>query len=295
MRWSIVICTHNRCTELIENLPKLKSLDYPSSNYEIIIVDNASSDNTPDAAAEFGVRYVHEETIGLSQARNRGIAESKGDFIAFVDDDAWPEAHWLHALDQAFCDPKVGGAGGKILPVWKYLPRWPDWLDERLRNCFTVLDLGEAKYLCYPTYPYGTNIAFRKTLLNDVGGFNHQLGRIGNRLLSGEETELCLRIEKAGYFIRYTPNAVVHHCVHEDRMNKRWLIERFHWQGITTAIVHKKHFSKSFIFKKTCETVKNILTHFFKYLTFLIINNKKSFYYRLMLVNCFAYLKKIQK
>ena len=100
MRWSIIICTHNRSVYLAENLPKVLELEYSPEKFEVIVVDNASTDNTSSVAKEAGVRCVREGILGLTHARNRGIAESRGDLIAFVDDDAWPETNWLHELDR---------------------------------------------------------------------------------------------------------------------------------------------------------------------------------------------------
>jgi len=102
--WSIVICTHNRCNVLQETLQELVHLDYPEDCYEIIIVDNASQDETRkifNEAANRGknLRYVREEKLGLSYARNKGIENSSGEFIAFIDDDAIPEPDWLEKLE----------------------------------------------------------------------------------------------------------------------------------------------------------------------------------------------------
>ena len=118
MPWSIIICSHNRAADLADNLPKVQALDYPLDRYEIIVIDNASSDGTAAVAAAAGVRCVREERLGLSHARNRGIAESRGELIGFIDDDAWPEPEWLQRLDDLFADPAVGCAGGQVVPEW---------------------------------------------------------------------------------------------------------------------------------------------------------------------------------
>src|ERR1700686_3714969 len=120
MRWSIIVCTHNRSGEVRENLPKVAGLDYPDDLFEGILVDNASTDDTQGAARDVPrARYFREDAPGLSHARNRGIREARGEFIAFIDDDASPERDWLQRLEKAFEDPLTACAGGKVVPAWQ--------------------------------------------------------------------------------------------------------------------------------------------------------------------------------
>lgn len=256
MRWSIIICTHNRASDLQKTLPKLAELDYAADEFEVIVVDNASIDNTPEVVNRAqdtitNLRSAREERVGLSHARNKGIAVARGEFIAFIDDDAWPDKDWLKKLEEVFEDPGVACAGGMVKPSWQKLRGWPQWLHERHIGFFTVIEYRDYRELHYPDYPAGTNVAFRRKIFNELGSFNTSLGRAGDCLLSGEETDLCLRLEQAGYTIKYTPDAVVHHNIHEDRLNKDWLIQRSHWQGASIAVIENEHFNKSKIVIRT--------------------------------------------
>ena len=268
------------------------ALDYQRDRFEVIVIDNASTDDTATVAASAGARCVREEKLGLSHARNRGIAEAKGEFIAFIDDDAWPEPDWLKELEQAFTDPSVACAGGRVIPAWKTLSGWPDWLHERLIGFFTVVDYPDYRKLSYPDYPAGTNMAFRKSILAEVGGFNAELGRSGASLQSGEETDLCLRIEQAGNSIVHTPDAVVHHHVHEGRLTREWVRERCHCQGVSSAIIEKK------LFKKSAVTRKSLLYLLFTILSApagailrLLGDEKRAFFCDCQSLLCKAYLK----
>lgn len=246
--WSIIICTHNRSSNLVNALEKLAALDYPRDNYEIIVIDNGSTDDTSEVVAEASrhesIIYVREERVGLSYARNRGIETAGGAYIAFIDDDAWPEAGWLRKLEEVFKNPNVACAGGKVIPVLQKLTGWPHWLHRRHLSFFTVIDYPDQRKLHYAAYPLGTNIAFRKSVFAQIGYFDPSLGRTGTSLLSMEEIELCYRIENAGFDIVYTPEAIVNHKVHEERLTKEWVEQRAYWEGISAALLEWKNFTK---------------------------------------------------
>ena len=255
MHWSVIVCTYNRAYDLANTVTSLSSLDYASNLFEVIIVDNASSDNTEGMSNSLkssvsNLVYVREDQPGLSHARNRGVASARGDFIAFIDDDAWPDENWLQKLDEGFRDPRVGCIGGKVVPFFEGTAGWPDWLHPRLYGFFTVVDYGDRKSLHYPTYPAGTNMAFRRDIFKQVGLFRQDLGRIGESLLSMEETDLCLRVEGAGYSIEFLPEAVVHHKVHEERLSREWIRQRSYWQGVSAAVLDKD-FGRGYMVKKT--------------------------------------------
>lgn len=239
--WSIIVCSHNRAADLRVNLPRLKRLDYPTDAHEIIVIDNASTDATPEVAAAEGLGCIREERLGLSYARNRGIEAARGTFVAFIDDDAWPEPDWLNELEQAFLRTGADCVGGKVVPMWESgRSGWPDWIHPILQAQFSITRYGDAPHPTrYPNIPAGTNIAFRRSVLAEVGGFRPDLGRRGSCLISGEEGELCLRIENAGHTVYYQPTAVVHHQIPETRLSEQWLLDRCYWQGITSAIVER--------------------------------------------------------
>ena len=135
---------------------------------------------------------------------------------------------------------RAGAIGGPVEIRWDH-PR-PDWWDERLGEALNAWHDGEdAGPLSYPRYPYGTNFAVRADAARSAGGFATALGRRGRRLIAGEEGELCLRLERAGWSIRYTPDAVVHHRTAASRLRRRYILRRALQHGRSQRVVETMH------------------------------------------------------
>lgn len=244
MKASVVVCTFNRSELLADTIKSLQNLNYSASDYEIVIVDNNSTDSTKDVVAELSargavpVKYVLESRQGLSYARNTGIEHSCGEIIVFTDDDIEADRDWLQEMLYAFGSPDVYCAGGPIRPVW-LSPR-PTWLTDMWVGYLTVqefeyaLESGELNELCYPC---GANIAFRKYVFQDLGCFETRLGRKGNLLLSNEESRMCSLIVSAGKKIRLARNAVIYHKIPADRLTRKWFYNRLYWQGVSDAVM----------------------------------------------------------
>ena len=246
LRATVVVCTCNRSRMLVEACESALAVDFPADRWELVIVDNRSTDDTLQVAHDIGarhpgrVRVIEELEVGLSAARNAGIAVARGEIVAFLDDDAYPEPSWLAALDRTFADPAVQAAGGPVTP--RYAGSLPDWLTGPYLPYLTVWHPGpEPLALHYNEYPRGANVAFRREAFERFGGFSTHLGRKGKTLLSGEETEICLRIERDGGEIRYVPDAGVDHRVHAERITRDWMLARFGAQGRTEAIIDWMH------------------------------------------------------
>lgn len=244
MKASVIICTYNRAKLLTESIQSIMEQDFPSDQFELIIVDNNSTDDTKNIVDELAssskvkIKYVFEEKQGHSHARNTGIKNADGEIIVFTDDDVEAEKTWLREITSAFDNPDVACAGGPIRPIW--LAEKPDWLTEGLQNYLAISEFrfaqenGEFKG---PNYPWGANIAFLKEVFQTVGGFSTNLGRVGTRLLTSDEIELCRKIEASGKRIRFAPNAVVHHKVLPERLKKSWFYHRSYWQGRSDTIL----------------------------------------------------------
>ena len=245
-RISAVICTYNRADYLGKAIQSLVDQSLDKDQYEIIIVNNRSTDNTEDVVCKdfahvTNLRYFYEPIQGLSQARNTGTDKSQGKYVAFLDDDAIACDEWLERIVNAFENSELplGSVGGKIDPIWE-IPR-PTWLSDEVLLLLTVLDWFDKPTILEPQYWLaGANIAFPKFLLNEMGGFQVELGRKGNNLLSNEETVMREDIERAGYKCLYDPEIYVQHHVPAERVNKKWFMRRRLWGGISQAVLERQ-------------------------------------------------------
>ncbi|MEL6556398.1 MAG: glycosyltransferase [Cyanobacteria bacterium J06621_11] len=237
---SAVICTHNRDQYLGAAIDSLltQSLD----NYEVIVVDNASTDNTAEVAkarlSNPKVRYIYEGKLGLSVARNTGAEAAKADIVAYLDDDAEASEVWLAELMAVFeQQEKVAIAGGKVTLIWPPNATPPSWLSEELSGSLGAYDLGdELVYIKNPSLtPRGLNYAVRKSFLSSVGGFDTNLGRKGKNLLSNEEQHLTRLALQQELQVAYLPKALAAHNVAPARMKQSWFLSRSWWQGISES------------------------------------------------------------
>jgi GT2 family glycosyltransferase len=244
---SVIVCTYNRARILARSVPALLAIDYPVDRWELLIVDNRSTDDTLRVARETAgrrperVRVIEEPRIGLSTARNAGVRNASGEFIVFADDDAFPTSGWLRALIEALQrDSRALVAGGPVEP-W-FDGELPGWLGERFMPYLTAWErVPEVHSLTYNDYPRGANMAFRREVFERFGYFSPHLGRKGRSLLSCEEVELCLRVERGGGRILYVPEARVRHLTAAERITPEWLAQRFCTQGRSEAIVEWRH------------------------------------------------------
>ena len=232
---SAIICTYNRERYICKVLQSL--LDSGRGcDYEVIAVDNNSTDSSAalikDFAAshpDFPLRYVQESRQGLSYARNRGIAEAKGDYLLFLDDDAICGEGFLqklqHRLYSSDAD-KIEAWGGKIEPLFEDGPA-PKWLCRWSRSWVSALDMGkEEKLFKGKAYPIGANMGFSRRCLQDCGQFNCELGRSAGNLMGAEEKDLFLRLKAKGYNIHYLPDCKVEHVIPQSRCSRDY-VRRF--------------------------------------------------------------------
>lgn len=242
---SVILCSHNRAAQLAQALPQLYQLRYPGS-WEIIVVDNASQDNTAAVAQQLAaqapvpVRVVAQPRLGLSFARNAGLAAAQGEILAFTDDDALPDPDWLVGLVRALTPTAVLAVGGPVQAAFASPP--PLWLSAHFLPYLALWDLGpEPLRLSYNEYPRGINMAFKRQAFVLAGEFSPYLGRKGAQLLSCEEIEFCLRLERLGGEIWYAPTARVTHRIDPARITPEWLRQRFAAQGASEAILNQLH------------------------------------------------------
>ena len=236
---SAIICTHNRDNYLGAAIDSLLAQDFPGS-FEVVVVDNASKDNTREVVEARlpnpKLEYVYEPITGLSVARNTGAKTASAEILAYLDDDAVASSQWLRVLYEAYqSNNKLAIAGGKVTLIWPEDINPPKWLSVELSGNLGYYDLGNSVvYIDQPGLtPRGLNYSIRRTFLEQIGGFDINLGRVGKKLLSNEElytTELAL---KQGWQVAYLPEALVAHNVAPERVKPSWFIERGWWQGVS--------------------------------------------------------------
>jgi glycosyltransferase involved in cell wall biosynthesis len=246
-RISAIICTY-RNPDLLEGaIGSLLNQRLSPEEYEIIVVDNNSGDQTPGVVQRFSrgplppVRYILEPQQGLSHARNRGVEAARSDIVAFIDDDAEADSGWLSALLEAYeSNPDIWAAGGRISPIWHTDER-PTWWTEEYEGSLSLLDWGdEARVLTWPERMLGTNCSFRKSVFQDLGYFDPALGRRGTALLGHEETEIQHRMHLKNKLVFYTPAALVRHHVPLERLTEGYFLRRQYGASRSQMVVMLK-------------------------------------------------------
>jgi glycosyltransferase involved in cell wall biosynthesis len=261
---SAIICTHNRSDLLPKAIGSLISQTITASNYEIIVVDNASTDNTKLVCEGFlslpNFRYIYESVSGLSVARNRGLVEAQGKYVAYIDDDAIASPHWLELLVQAFetVHPAPVSVGGKIYPIWEV--EKPGWFPDEKKPYLTILDYGdEPLFITYPRILYGTNMAFVREALLAINSFRTDVGRCKGNLLSCEESDIFSKFARKRLPVYYLPEASVEHLASKERLIKKWLYRRHYWQGRSEILLLPEGMKKTALIGFIVGCFSNIL------------------------------------
>ena len=263
-RFSIIICTYNREKYILSLLESIASQDFPRQSYEIVLVNNNSTDRTEELCTQFCQRhpdihfhYCVESQQGLSHARNRGIAESQGEYLIYVDDDATVFPDYLQAYSQFFqtC-PDILAAGGPIIPVYEENP--PAWLTHFTKELLTgYLYRGDKTgFFTRGKYPGGGNACYRKIFFKQFGLFNVALGRKGNNLIGAEEKDLFSRFLAAGNKIGYVPKAGIYHCIPPEKLTREHLIRLSYSIGVSERIRTRSVSLPAYFKRLLAETIK---------------------------------------
>src|SRR5262249_4968498 len=196
-RVSVVVCTYNGGRTLDQCLRSLLALDYP--DYEVIVVDDGSTDNTRAVLARFpGVRAVHQANRGLSFARNVGLYQATGSVVAYTDSDCYADADWLALLVAQLQRSGAAAVGGPNLS--------PE--DGGLAACVAA-GPGQPTHVLesdqVAEHIPGCNMAFRRAALEAINGFDYQFRK------AGDDVDVCWRLQQAGCWITFAPGAFVWH------------------------------------------------------------------------------------
>jgi glycosyltransferase involved in cell wall biosynthesis len=228
---TVILCTYNRCASLAKTLESIVASKMPEAvEWHVLVVDNNSKDQTREVVEQFCRRYpsrfcyLFERQPGKSFGLTSGIREATGDVLVFVDDDVVVEPTWLQNLTAPLHEARWAGSGGRILPQWSCPP--PQWIPLTERSGLAPLvmfDLGgEPKELDEP--PFGTNMAFRKTIVEKYGGFRLDLGPCPGSEIRGEDTEFGRRVLQGGERLWYEPAALVYHTVSPNRLQQQYFL-----------------------------------------------------------------------
>ena len=295
IRISSIICTRNRVDYLGKAVESLIAQSLPKDEYEVIVVDNGSTDSTKDFLNRFSgqtnFRYIHEPRVGLSFARNTGWQNAKGTYVAFLDDDAVAHPTWLKTILKVFetVEPQPGCVGGKTQAIWEAAR--PNWLDDWLLHGLALTDWSSTPRELpnlNSEWLVGTNMAFPVQVLKETKGFVTGLDRSGTKMLSSGDVFLEKQIQKHGLSCFYHPDISVEHRVPLSRLNQKWFIQRYYWQGVSDAAMEILEKNPSWIQRiKTATKKARMLLNLTKW-KILLIPTKEPKRFR---KKCFTYIE----
>jgi GT2 family glycosyltransferase len=222
-RVSVVVCTHNGGQTLAQCLERVRGLSYP--DFEVIVVDDGSTDDSAEIARAHGATLVQTEHRGLSFARNAGVARATGDVVAFLDDDAYPDPDWLQYLAAALRANAHAGVGGPNIP--------PDD-DGLVADCVAAAPGGPIHVLISDReaeHVPGCNMAFRKSALEEIGGFDERFWA------AGDDVDVCWRLQESGRTLGFSAGAVV---MHRRRDSIRRYLKQQYGYGKAEALLERK-------------------------------------------------------
>ena len=231
MTLSIIICSYNRASYISDALTSLYGQSSGLDDFEVIIVDNNSTDNTKEVYAQWRhtntngqFTFISEMQQGASFARNTGAAIAKGEWVCFMDDDAVATTDYVkniikHIQDQPF----IVGFGGRIIP--KYIPGEPKWMSYYVSSLVGNFDYAPtACAFENGKYPLESNMIVKKSVYDQIGGFNVNLpGVVGTLRIGGEGKELFYKIIALGHTIYYDPSICVHHVVEVKKLTSEYM------------------------------------------------------------------------
>jgi glucosyl-dolichyl phosphate glucuronosyltransferase len=235
---TVAICTYNRCETLAQTLNALQAQQIAGFTFDILVVDNASTDKTSEVVTSFQnsvipIHYVFEAQQGVANARNRALEIVEAPIIAFLDDDVIPDPNWLSVLVNGFntIHPQPAAVGGRIWLRWTQ--GQPNWLPDELLGVYSKQDYGDN--IRTVTMLNGANVAFLTKAIQRYR-YATQLGVHGGNQTPGEDAEILMQMRRDGHSLYYQPAAVVWHLVGRYRENRSYLFRRSHGLGHAQAL-----------------------------------------------------------
>ena len=246
MLTSVIIPTFNRSAQLTKTLESIARQNLSEKSYEIIIIDNGSTDDTDSVIKQFissfpahNINSFYDKTPGLLTGRHLGAKMAKGEILVFADDDIYASENWLSTINTIVNDQEIQLAGGKCLPDFEIDP--PNWVIDFFRENqegkmlaeLSLCDFGNEVKTISPLYIWGLNFSIRKKALYTLGGFHPDNISPAYQMFQGDgETGLSLKAIKLNYKCIYHPQNLIHHQVPKSRMTIDYFDKRFFYQGI---------------------------------------------------------------
>jgi glycosyltransferase involved in cell wall biosynthesis len=237
---SVVIITYNRCDKLKLALDGLTKQNLDKTKFEVLVIDNNSTDDTRGTVENYQenlyLRYYLERKQGGGYARDAGFRKARGEYVAFLDDDAIPTEDWIQALQQNIITHEPDCLCGPIIPY--YTSEKPHWFKDE----YEIRTLGGDWHVMPEGTTYsGSNMTWKRSILYDVGGFDANLGVSGDKFIGGEDTDLFDRYWRMirGKVI-YDPKVEVLHWTPDYKMRVSYMLKRFLAVGVSQAKLNKR-------------------------------------------------------
>lgn len=259
LKITVVICTYNRGVYIRDAMESLYHQTLAKEAYEVIVVNNNSTDNTQQVCENFiathrdaHYAYFNESRQGASFARNTGAAKARSPLLCFMDDDAIADADYLEKIVRFFeTHPDAGGLGGRIIP--RYIPGEPEWMSHYVSSLVGHFHYSNEVTVFAPNkYPLESNMIIRKADFDQIGGFNLALpGVVGTLRIGGEGKDFFFRLKALGRTIYYDPAIRVQHVVEISKLTREYMYRVASGIGrgerVRTQQQSKWHFYKKII------------------------------------------------
>lgn len=249
---SVVVGTYNRCQLLAGAIQSLLAQKSEDVRFEIIVVDNNSTDDTREVVNSFcesdpRVRYVFEPQQGISHARNAGIIHSRSPIVAFTDDDVRVAPDWISTIKKTFdAHPEIGFIGGKVLPIWTAPP--PAWLTRNHWHPLGVQDHGDVEFYLEKSKligVIGANLVVRRKVFDQVGMFSPKVQLVKAGIGTMEDHEYVDLMWRGGFIGLYVPQLIVEAPVESERIKKKYHRRWYKGHGRSYAIMREERMEKA--------------------------------------------------
>ena len=269
--FTIILCTYNRAALLRKAFESIRNIDYPSDEFELLVTDNNSTDDTKkgveefSASAPFSVRYILEKKRGLSAARNTAIKNARGEYIFLTDDDQLVDANVLKEHKKI-----IDKYGARVIQgnIDVTFPEGrPAWLGDDLARWLGKIPYDKEGPSSIELQ--GGNLVFKKDIFDTFGGFREDLGKgvIGY----SEDTDFSRKLSAAGETIIFAPKALIYHIIPPEHATSRYLRKNVHQKGFSEGVIAKKSYP---VWKAACDTFLKLISPMAKIVLYTLTFNK---------------------